>query len=179
MKRADSLSLSLLAGIALIAASGALPSATGTTGAPTTTVADLAWIAGSWTGPMWGGRAEEHWTAPDGDNMLGMFRFVRADTARFYELLVIEQEPSGPALKLKHFDRGLIGWEEKNEALRLPLVSATQTEAVFDDQHATHPTRLTYRRPARDSLLIRLESERDGKPNVQDFRFARIGHPKR
>jgi hypothetical protein len=75
------------------------------------TLADLQFIAGHGVGELDGGVIEEVWSAPRGDSMMGMFAFTKEGRARFYEFLLIERTASGPVLRLKHFNPGLIGWE--------------------------------------------------------------------
>jgi hypothetical protein len=84
-------------------------------------LSNLTFISGRWQGNMEGGIAEEQWSVPAGDSMMGMFRHVKGGKAVFYELMLIEQSPDGPVLKLKHFNPGLIGWEEKAEVLQFSV----------------------------------------------------------
>jgi Domain of unknown function (DUF6265) len=91
----------------------------------------LAWLAGRWLGTDGEDRLEETWNEPYGGMMLGMFRWHRGGTARFYELLSIEPGEAGPVFRIKHFDPGLRGWEEKDDAVTLDLVAIAPEEAVF------------------------------------------------
>jgi len=138
-------------------------------------IGDLAWMSGEWEGKMENGAIEEHWMEPLGDNMTGMFRFVKEGAVRFYEFMSIDQEAMGPALRLKHFNPNLVGWEEKEQAVVLRLVSSRKDQAVFDNGDTERTTRLTYRRTEPDSLMVRLERRRSGKMDTEDFRFARRG----
>src|SRR5262245_45051261 len=62
------------------------------TQAPAATIADLAWLAGHWTGEGLGGFTEEVWSPPRNGAMVGMFRLVRDDKPVFYELLTVAEE---------------------------------------------------------------------------------------
>jgi hypothetical protein len=77
--------------------------------------------------------------------------------ARVYEFLTLTQEAEGPVLRLRHFDRALVGWEEKDKPLVLPLVRQGAREAAFEGL-ASDGTRLRlhYRRPAEDRLAVTL-----------------------
>src|SRR5687767_15714011 len=44
---------------------------------PRATIADMAWLAGRWTGDGLGGRTEEIWSPPDAGTMMGTFRLIR------------------------------------------------------------------------------------------------------
>jgi Domain of unknown function (DUF6265) len=94
-------------------------------------VEELAWIAGHWVGEHDVDRIEEVWTEPYAGMMLGMFRWHRNGQPRFYELVALEPEGSGLAIRIKHFDPGLVGWEEREESVTLDLVALREREAVF------------------------------------------------
>ena len=94
-------------------------------------VGALAWLAGKWLGVVGKDPVEEYWTAPAGDSLLGMFRWLAGETVRFYEILVIEEEEDGLVMRIKHFDPGLKGWEEKEAAVNFDLVQVTEQEAIF------------------------------------------------
>lgn len=133
------------------------------------TLEDVAWIAGYWIGGTDDNPMEEIWTAPLGDNMMGMFREVDEGKSVFYEFMLIQQTDAGPALLLKHFNPGLIGWEDKDVAQRYPLAALKGRRAVFE--HANRMTRLVYERFTEDSLTVTLEKVREGKETKQVFGY--------
>ena len=130
---------------------------------------NLGFITGRWTGELDGGVIDEHWSAPSGDNMMCVFRFVKGGKAIFYEILLIEITATGPVLRLKHFNPGLTGWEEKNEVHSYPLVELAKDKAVFEKPDKT--TRMRFQRTSADSLLVVLEQTKDGKTTSQDFKY--------
>ncbi|HSE40548.1 MAG TPA: DUF6265 family protein [Acidobacteriota bacterium] len=138
-----------------------------------TSLKDLSWIAGHWGGELWGGNLEEIWTAPEGDCMMGMFRFVKEGRVQLYEFLTIENELQGPVLKLKHFNRGLKGWEEKEETIQFPLISATSNEAVFQRVEKEKPAKMIFRRKDDQTLVVTLERDQEGKTVSEDFVYKR------
>jgi hypothetical protein len=107
--------------------------------------------------------------------MMGMWRLVREGKGRVYEFLVIEQGAEGPVLRFRHFNPGLVGWEEKDRPLVLPLVKLTDGEAVFDNGDAAKPLRLTYKRPAPGELVVVLERMEKDKLTATEFRYKRRG----
>ncbi|HEX7086512.1 MAG TPA: DUF6265 family protein [Vicinamibacterales bacterium] len=140
------------------------------------TLADLAWIAGHWVSGESGTLSEEVWTAPHGDSMLGMWRLVRDGESRVFELMAIVQTPDGPLFRLRHFTRDFVAWEEKDQAIALPLARRGADEAVFEGSGTDgKPLRLTYQRAGSDVLRVLLEhgSER------QQFEFRRAAAPAR
>lgn len=142
---------------------------------PPASLDQLSWIAGHWEGEIGGAVSEEIWSAPTGDTMMGMWRLVKDGKARVYEFLVIEQSATGPVLRFRHFNPGLVGWEEKETPLVLPLVRHSETEAVFDNGDAAKPLRLIYKRPSASELVVVLERMEQGKLASTEFRYRRRG----
>lgn len=143
--------------------------------AATATVSQLAFITGPWTGTMGDRTIEQHWSAPLGDSMVAMYRNVQDGQARLYELLVIEQEGEGVALRIKHFapGTGLVGRQAKDEAINHRLVRVEGQMAVFEGT-GENPTRVTFSRTSPDALSIVVERMRDGKPVATTFPYTRI-----
>lgn len=133
------------------------------------TLADVAFIAGQWRGEMQGGITEENWSAAVGGSMMGVFRFVKDGKAVFYEMLLIEATAGGPVLRLKHFNPGLKGWEEKDEVHSYPLVELRRDRAVFEKPDKQ--TRLIFHRTSESEMSIWLEQTRNGKPSAQEFKY--------
>lgn len=121
---------------------------------------DLTFLSGHNRGEMDGGIIDEHWSEVGGDSMIGMFRYIKGGKVQMYEFLTIEQTAGGPVLRLKHFNPGLVGWEEKAQVYSYPLVSWTPNrEAVFE--RPDKGSRITYRSTSKDTLQSTLE--RTGK----------------
>ncbi len=135
-------------------------------------LADLSFITGLWRAEFGGGLGEEHWSASSGDSMVGTFRFVKDGSAHFYEFMLIEQTNKGLVLRLKHFNPGLIGWEDKAQVHSYPLVEFHKGLAVFEK--VDKKSRLTFRRSAKDALLVSLEQNHDGKPESEVFSFKLV-----
>ena len=135
---------------------------------PAARIADVAWIAGHWSGEAFGGTAEEIWSSPSGDSMMGMYKMVKDGAVVFYEFLVIVEESNSLMLRLKHFDSRLSGWEEKEDSIEFPLVEYTSNEAFFDG--------LTFRKVDDDTLeaFVLLKHEDGGLEEV-GFHYRRVG----
>ncbi|HEY3289340.1 MAG TPA: DUF6265 family protein [Anaerolineae bacterium] len=137
-------------------------------------ISQLAWMAGSWSGTVDGDHVDEHWSAPAGGMMLGMFRWLKNERVYYYELLVIEPTPNGLVLRLKHFDSGLNGWEEKDMAIAYPLVHLGEREAVFERGGSFRSSRFVYRR-ASENELTAITHDRKGDTVVTcEFRYKRL-----
>ncbi len=135
-------------------------------------LAELAFIAGEWRGTLNGGVIEERWSAPEGDNMMGMFRLVKDGEGVFYEFMTIERAGGTPVLRLRHFSQGLVAWEEKDDLDPYPLVELGEGRAVFENKDTE--TRLIYERSAPDTLLITLQKSKAGKTIPRVFSFTRM-----
>ena len=137
------------------------------------TLAQLAWIAGHWVDDSGGALSEEIWTAPSGDSMIGMWRYVAKGKLQIFELLSItDDDDGGPVFRLRHFDPRMVAREEKDQALALKLVGFKDGEAAFEGPgQPTGTVRLTYRQPAADRLNVTLD--RDGRSQVFQLRRAR------
>jgi hypothetical protein len=141
-----------------------LKAATGAS-SPRARIGDLAWLAGRWTGDFMGGTAEEVFAPPQGDTMIGMFRLVKDGRIVFSELIDIVEEEGSLVLKLKHFDRELKGWEEKDVARVFPLVRRTETEAYFDS--------ITYRRDGDGMRFFVAVRQKNGELQEMESRHRR------
>ena len=133
----------------------------------------LTWMAGSWSGLADGDPVDEHWSSPAGGMMMGMFRWLKNERVYYYELLVIEPASSGLVLRLKHFDTGLNGWEEKGMAVAYPLVHASENEAVFERGGSFRSTRFVYRRINAGELLVTTHDRKGDDIVTCEFRYTR------
>ena len=111
--------------------------------------AALSWLTGSWRGRNGPDSVEEHWSPFEGDSLMGMFRWVRDGKVLFYELVAIESEGELVRMRIKHFDPGLIGWEEKDRAMEAVLVHLSGREAAFLELQGSDPRWIPARHSAR------------------------------
>ena len=131
-----------------------------------TTLADLAWLEGSWGGDALGGHCEEIWSPPAGGSMMGMFRLVSKDKTSLFEFLVFEETSAGVNLHFKHFDPDLKPWEE-GEVLTLKLDHATDRSWTFlSPDPAQSPSRMVYSRPDDDQMIVSVETQQEGREPV-------------
>ncbi|MBX2947576.1 MAG: hypothetical protein KF725_17230 [Cyclobacteriaceae bacterium] len=133
-------------------------------------LSQLNFISGKWTGSMAWGDMEEYWSEAMGDNMVCAFRCVKDGKVMFYEFIVIEQSNTGvPVMKLRHFNRGNIAWEEKDKPYEYPLVKLEKNKAVFEAPDKK--TRLIYERLNENRLKAVLEREKGGKWEADEFLY--------
>lgn len=134
----------------------------------------LAWLTGKWFGVVGKSPVEEYWTAPAGGSVMGMFRWLEGDGVRFYEILVIEEEGGGLVMRIKHFDPGLKGWEEKDTAVTYDLVRVDEGEAVFFSRRMDKPQWLIYTLDARHKLVAFFEGPEGPVTHDEKFRFTLV-----
>ena len=127
-----------------------------------TTIDDLAWIAGHWRGEGLGGEFEETWNKPLGGEMIGMFKLVRDGKVSFYEILTIVPKGKSFVLRLKHFNAKLEGWEAKDKSVEFPFVSATESQIKFKG--------LTFKKINEDQIHIIVQTKRGDK--VSELKFV-------
>lgn len=140
------------------------------------TVADFAWLTGTWQGEVEGDFVEDQWSVPAGGVMMGMFRWVRGGKdgkLSLYEFLSIEPGPEGPVLWLRHFGARLVAWEDKEGAIAFHLAAYKPNEATFDTRDPQNPLRLRYRREGAKRLVATLERVENGKPVVTEFVYRK------
>ena len=134
-------------------------------------VRDLSFMAGTWTLKHQWGDMEEFWGQPMGDNMVSTFRCVKGGKVVFYEFMAIEQSDSAAVMKLRHFNKGSIGWEEKDKPYLMPAVKFANNEVVFESLDKT--VRITYKRLSPLKLDCTLdEKDKDGKWSKDVFNYT-------
>ncbi|WP_370190399.1 DUF6265 family protein [Qipengyuania sp.] len=136
---------------------------------PAATLEEMGWLVGQWRGEGIGGApAYESWLPPSGNTMVGTFvQQADGETLRFTEHMYLIEEGGTLALRLKHFNADLTGWEEKNDMLSFRLIAVEDCAAYF---HA-----LTLRCDGKDGLLAAVRMTREGKPAGElVFRFTRM-----
>lgn len=132
---------------------------------------DLAFMAGTWIQKIDNAYLEEIWSKPNGESMVSTFRYIQGKKAVFYEFMVIELDNGQPVLKLRHFNRGSIAWENKDNPLLFPLIELKNNTAIF--QTTDKAIKLTYRLTAKSKLTVLLEEkDNNGKPKIETFNFT-------
>lgn len=134
---------------------------------PAATLADIAWLAGRWTGTGLGGVTDETWSAPAGGAMMGMFRMLKGEQVIFYEFLTLIEHEGSLLLELKHFNADLTGWEEKAESVRFRLVKITPESAWFEG--------LTFHRVDENTVkvFLAIRNRADGSVREEEFLMRR------
>jgi hypothetical protein len=120
------------------------------------TLADVAFFAGRWRGATDGSVVEEHWSAPEGSSMVGMFRWVAPGGAPYmFQLMTLTEEGGGVIMRVREFSEELVAKEEKDKPKVLRLVEVEGEKASFaPEDDAEGIDRVIYERPSPDTLTF-------------------------
>lgn len=125
-------------------------------GAAQAGVADLAWMTGSWSGPM-GPNAtlEESWARPEGGNISALVRATGDGANTMVELIVVEEADDTLVLHIQQWNPG---FEPRSEnAQRMVLESLGERTVTFRATTEGGLGALTYSRPDPDTFTIGVE----------------------
>lgn len=73
---------------------------------PPPSVSALAWMTGTWAGPVGPGELEENWTVPKAGSIQAMVRMTGGGKTSMVEVIVIEEEEGTLRLRLQQWDPG-------------------------------------------------------------------------
>lgn len=133
---------------------------------PSATLDDINWIEGHWRGEAFGGIAEEIWSPPLGESMMGSFKLVQDDKIKFYEIMTIAEVNQTLVMRLKHFDSELKGWEEKDETVNFRLVRVTPDKVFFDG--------LTFEKISEKQINVYVILESQGERSEGKFEYFSV-----
>lgn len=99
-------------------------------------IKDAEFLASRWQGAMGKNKdsfVEEIWSAPNGRNIIGMFRWNKPDgSASVQELLTITEENGTLLLRLRHQNAAGMAWEDKDKPVVFALAEKSPTLLRFD-----------------------------------------------
>ncbi len=122
------------------------------------------WLTGYWAGPGLDGLCEEIWLPAVDNSMSGMFRYVRNGQIVFTEYMVLLEHDNSLTLKVKHFNRDLSAWEEKDEWIDFRLIRTEGQTAWFNG--------LILRREE-NNLTIKLAIKSGEELNIAAFSYTK------
>lgn len=134
---------------------------------------DLAWLEGFWSGHVNGDEVDEVWAGTSAGAMMGMFRCIADGNVRFYEFMTITKVSDHIELTIKHFDRALVGWEDKDDAARFVLTESTGEQAVFYQPSGNKQLWLVYEGLGGSGLRIYFRPIENSPVGDSEFSFRR------
>jgi hypothetical protein len=97
----------------------------------TKSVSDLERLTGYWRGRTKDGMVEEYWLPEVRGNKACVFRWIRGGDIYIYEIAAVVERGGELHMLLRHFDRELTAWEEKDKPRDLVITELTPTKIVF------------------------------------------------
>jgi hypothetical protein len=143
-----------LFGAALVAL--ALASSPFVVAAETARAADLAWMTGTWAGPLGDQTLEENWTQPQGGSITSLIRFTGGGETSMIEMIVIEEEGESLVFRVRQWSPGFVPRTAEPQTMFLAEIGERRVR--FE---ATQPgafQSLTYSRPTAESFNIDVET---------------------
>ena len=137
----------------------ALPAAA----SPSTQVARLSWITGTWSETKGEVTTKETWQASDGA-LVGVGETLRAGKPPHVERMRITAEAAGATFT------AMIPGQPPTPFLLLP---GGEGQAVFENKAHDFPQRVIYRRCGAE-LCARIEGTMAGKLQFQEWRYTRV-----
>jgi hypothetical protein len=123
------------------------------------------WLAGRWVGEGLGGQVEETWAPAAGGQMVGYFQLVKDGKPAFYEILLLDAQPAGLRLRVKHFNPDFTAWEDKAVWHSFEPVSAAKDKLRFKG--------LSFDRSGDELLITVTLKAKDGKVTDHPLRLKR------
>jgi hypothetical protein len=134
--------------------------------APRPTLAQFAWLAGSWSFTAKGRFVTEQWMPPAGGTMLGMSRTVAGGRTVAHEFIVLREEANGDIVYEAH--------PSGQAAAEFTLVRWSATEAVFENLAHDFPQRIIYTLADAHTLNAAIEGTRNGELRRVEFPYQRV-----
>lgn len=125
----------------------------------------LAWLAGKWSGPMWGGEFVATYNAPAGGKLLSFSELRKDGRAAFYEFEVFEATADG--LVFTPYPKG-------QRKATFKLAASEASKAAFENPEKDFPTRIEYHRAEKDRLVITLSDPHGKSGKVETFDLKRV-----
>jgi hypothetical protein len=134
--------------------------------APDNSINRLAWLTGSWQGPVNGGLLEETWLPPKADTISALVRFTKDGRTEFIEIIKIEKVGNSFELRLQLYDPPMRPRSEKPHVFKLSKIEKNKItfRGISEGSHR----KLSYERVAQDHFIIRFQTNegRDVKINL-------------
>lgn len=139
------------------------------------TVADFAWLEGTWRGDGPGGSAAEiHYMEPSAGVLPAVFRLVQDGRVVVLELITLAEEEDGLHMYVRHFSPDLTPLEE-GHPIALRLVEAGEDTFRFENVRDGNPTVGVVMRTPPDAFVSLSELRRaDGSADTIRVEYGRL-----
>ena len=119
-------------------------------------VDDLAWMTGSWAGPVGGGQTlEENWILPTDGSIASLVRMTGNGETSMVEMIVVEEENDSLVLRIQQWDPGFVPRTPGPQTLALRELGDNRVSFEAGDEGAFRT--LTYSRPESETFVIEVD----------------------
>ena len=139
----------------------ALACMTSSTFAEANGVKDLAWMTGSWEGPIGASVLEENWSRPLDGSISALVRSRGEGKTTMIELIVIEQENDSLVLRVQQWDPGFSTRTPGTQVMALQSIGKNRVGFVSTGEGGLKT--LAYSRPSKDKFNIDIETSDGAK----------------
>jgi hypothetical protein len=127
---------------------------------------EMSWLAGSWSGEMWGGTFNAYYSTPEGGKIISHSQLVKGEKVAFYEFEVFEARDLVVHLQPFPAGKGAVGFQ-------LQSSDPEERKAIFENPDKDFPTRIVYHRVSDNGLEITLSDPHGGSDKVERFALKR------
>ena len=128
-------------------------------------VDSLAWLTGSWQGPINGNILEETWLTPRSGTIVALVRSTNESGTDFVEIIHIKEVNGTLNLKLQLFDNSLSPINTKAHKFVLTKMDKNYIEFKGITQGAHR--KLSYARPQKDVFYIRFQTHEGDEVEIR------------
>ena len=124
-------------------------------------VSQLAWMTGTWVGPIGEQTLEESWTNPEAGTITCVVRFRHQGKTNIYELSVIEEEADSLMYRVRQWGPGFVPLDPPGQDMALAEIGERRVsfKAIGPGNFET----LTYSSPVDDEFHIAVQPQ-EGPP---------------
>jgi hypothetical protein len=141
---------------------------------PRATLADLAWMAGHWTGTVGNGTIEQFCSEPTHGVMMGMFRASMGDKTAEIELYTMQETPNGIEEHIRFFKSTPLEPDDPPEVTMM-VKSVSPNEIVFENPTGNYPKRSTVTHNGANAFHTHIELiDGQGKSAFIDADWQRV-----
>ncbi len=135
---------------------------------PPATVANLAWMTGTWSAPAGPNTLEENWVVPGNGSMAALVRMTGAGGVSMWEVITIEEKDGSLTMNVQQWNKG---FEPRSEVQTLELSEITDNSVNFTAVSEGSMKSLGYSRDG-DTFTIHLVGQ-NGNPMNLDLSAAK------
>ncbi len=135
---------------------------------PEAAIQALDFLAGSWSGPMWGATFEAWYSTPEGGKVLSSSLLLSEGNVHFWEFEKFEIRRGN--VWVQPFPKG-----QPAASFELVELDVEGQKATFDCPTNDFPSRIVYEKNDEGHLVITLSDPHNGTPKVEVFDLAPQG----